>query len=508
MKKLIYVLGIVSLIVFSLSTAYANDSEMSVDLLPKTDSTRSLGSTSLRWLKGWYDELTSGTLTMTSGSITDSSGAISFDNENLLTTGTLTLSGATLPQLTLGLDDTTNTAGSLKLIGAGANNYSTTFTTGTQVTNSSYTLPLAPPATFPGILSSTIGGVMSWLAIPLTVANGGTGKASFTTYMPICGGTTTTALLQSVATGTQYYPLCYNTSASKPTFQILDARGGGTGRVTYTAYALKASGATTTAAETNIANGATGTLLRYAGTNAYPAATTGTWTDGTGTITLSPGSGSGDLYLLSSSGKIGLGGTGNTNNESILFDCETTPDTVNLSSTTGVANIDLTGIMIKSTGTGGVSLPYGSFSSAHTHTVASTSVAYAISYSDDEFESGVVHDATIRDSKIYINTTGTYLITFSAVCKSSVANKTLDIWLAIDGVNVDRSNTVSKFVGAGNERIITVTYIYKFTAGQYLEVYYNGDDTNITIIATNAQVSPTRPACPSIILTVNMISKD
>ena len=54
---------------------------------PYADSIVALGTTTNRWLKVWTDELTSGTLTATGGSIVDSSGAISFDNENLTTTG-------------------------------------------------------------------------------------------------------------------------------------------------------------------------------------------------------------------------------------------------------------------------------------------------------------------------------------------------------------------------------------------------------------------------------------
>ena len=59
------------------------------DIISDTDSTDSLGSTTVRWLKGWFDTLTAGTLTAGSGSVTDSSGAISFGDENLSTTGTL-----------------------------------------------------------------------------------------------------------------------------------------------------------------------------------------------------------------------------------------------------------------------------------------------------------------------------------------------------------------------------------------------------------------------------------
>jgi carbon monoxide dehydrogenase subunit G len=66
------------------------------NILSDTDSTDSLGSTAVRWLKGWFDALTAGTLTIGSGSVTDSSGAISFGDENLTTTGIVTAAGTSV----------------------------------------------------------------------------------------------------------------------------------------------------------------------------------------------------------------------------------------------------------------------------------------------------------------------------------------------------------------------------------------------------------------------------
>ena len=66
------------------------------DIISDTDSTDSLGSTGVRWLKGWFDTLAAGTLTLGSGSVTDSSGAISFGNENLTTTGIVTAAGTSV----------------------------------------------------------------------------------------------------------------------------------------------------------------------------------------------------------------------------------------------------------------------------------------------------------------------------------------------------------------------------------------------------------------------------
>jgi hypothetical protein len=64
----------------------------------------------------------------------------------------------------LGTDAATNTAGVLKFWGAGPNNYSSTFTAGTQSADASYTWPTAMPAVTGYVLSCTDAGVMSWAA--------------------------------------------------------------------------------------------------------------------------------------------------------------------------------------------------------------------------------------------------------------------------------------------------------------------------------------------------------
>jgi hypothetical protein len=157
---------------------------------------------------------------------------------------------------------------------------------------------------------------------------------------------------------------------------------------------------------------------------------------------------------------------------------------------------------------GNIGFPYGSFSDSTTQTITgATTSAYVITFNTDEYKSQITHSTSTNPSRVTIDVAGTYLITFSAIGKSTVANKTLDIWLAVDGSNVPRSDTLSRFVGAGNERIITVTLLYTFTAGQYFELYWSSDDAGTTLQATAAGASPTRPASPSIILTVNKVSK-
>ena len=59
------------------------------DIISDTDSTDSLGSTGVRWLKGWFDTLTAGTLTIGSGSIDDTSGSLALGSTNLTGVGTI-----------------------------------------------------------------------------------------------------------------------------------------------------------------------------------------------------------------------------------------------------------------------------------------------------------------------------------------------------------------------------------------------------------------------------------
>ena len=105
------------------------------DTRPLVDSMFSIGTDTERFLAGYFDELEVGTTSYSSGSLTDTSGAISFDDENLSTTGTL-LSGAhTIGTLLLNSSSITDTSGTISF---GDDNVTTTGNiTGAAITASS-----------------------------------------------------------------------------------------------------------------------------------------------------------------------------------------------------------------------------------------------------------------------------------------------------------------------------------------------------------------------------------
>jgi hypothetical protein len=154
--------------------------------------------------------------------------------------------------------------------------------------------------------------------------------------------------------------------------------------------------------------------------------------------------------------------------------------------------------------TSSINFPYGQFISTDTQTIASVTKAYSIKYTSAVNQNKVL---LTNDSTITIEEAGVYMITFSVIAKSTAVGKELDLWLEKDNTDVANTNTNMKFVGIGNERVITVTYIETFTAGQTMELNMWSDDTGTILKYTPEASTPTRPASPSIILTVNKISK-
>jgi hypothetical protein len=106
-----------------------------------------LGKTDFRFKNGWFsDSIVSDTMTISSGSITDTTGEIDFDDEDLVTTGTLSCS--TITGLTsLGVDTLSFATGSITdstgAISFGNENLSTTGTFASGTITVSTTLVLA-----------------------------------------------------------------------------------------------------------------------------------------------------------------------------------------------------------------------------------------------------------------------------------------------------------------------------------------------------------------------------
>lgn len=151
---------------------------------------------------------------------------------------------------------------------------------------------------------------------------------------------------------------------------------------------------------------------------------------------------------------------------------------------------------------------YGSFYSTTTFTPAAINTAYALTFNNtytradgSELVYGVYVDHTIT-SRIYVDNTATYNFQFSAqLKKTGGGTHNIFIWPSINGDSLDDSATQVTITGGSNTAAVAAwNFVLNLQAGQYFELIYSVDSTNISIpyVAASSPV----PAIPSVILTV------
>lgn len=152
-----------------------------------------------------------------------------------------------------------------------------------------------------------------------------------------------------------------------------------------------------------------------------------------------------------------------------------------------------------------LSFPYGSFLDTTTQTAAATSTAYSVKFNTTTSTNSVTVDTT-DNSKIIVDEEGVYNFAFSLqLDKASGAAGHTYIWARVNGVDVANSASEVAVQGTTAETIAAWNFFLEMQAGDYFQLMWSVDDTNIQIKAVTAS-SPV-PAIPSSILTVNFVSK-
>ena len=146
----------------------------------------------------------------------------------------------------------------------------------------------------------------------------------------------------------------------------------------------------------------------------------------------------------------------------------------------------------------------------HTATLsgsANTAFPFQYNTTDTSVTNGTIY--VDEDSKIYVAHTGIYNVQFSAQLHTT-ANEACDfsVWFAMTGSNIADSNTdysIEK-VSGGGYAVAALNYLAHIQSGSYIELYYSKTTANGQVQAKGTQSTPTRPATPSVILTVTQIA--
>jgi hypothetical protein len=109
-------------------------------------------------------------------------------------------------------------------------------------------------------------------------------------------------------------------------------------------------------------------------------------------------------------------------------------------------------------------------------------------------------------SRVVIENGGTYNIQFSTqIDKTDGGSDQVEIWLSRNGINVPDSSTTLEVVGNNAELVAAWNFVLTFNSGDYFELYWHSNDVNMRLLNRGTQSNPTRPAIPSLILTVQQV---
>jgi len=155
-----------------------------------------------------------------------------------------------------------------------------------------------------------------------------------------------------------------------------------------------------------------------------------------------------------------------------------------------------------------ISQAHGTFYSLVTQAIVNTAATQVIALEEHEDLLYLTHDKVTNNSRIYVPWDGSYEVNFSGIADLTQlpAGKYIEVWFAIDGTDVPDSNTRVQISAAAVEMTVAVSAIVDVDAGGYIELKTWGDDTDCQWIATAAGALPTRPATPSVIVTVKCVN--
>lgn len=156
--------------------------------------------------------------------------------------------------------------------------------------------------------------------------------------------------------------------------------------------------------------------------------------------------------------------------------------------------------------------PHALLMSDQDQTNAGITLANTITYNQPVIQQGI----EVRNSgEIWFEQSGQYLVTFTLqVSNRGNAAQIFEVWASYDGSNYPLSNTrfdipARKSLSVWSHIVPAITGIFTVNNPdtEYLTIKWWADSTDVFLEHYPVGTSPTRPAIPSIIMTVNCISR-
>lgn len=158
-----------------------------------------------------------------------------------------------------------------------------------------------------------------------------------------------------------------------------------------------------------------------------------------------------------------------------------------------------------------IALPYGAWQDSTDQSAANTTTAYPITFNTTDYSYGI---SVASSSHLKVDYSGLYNIQFSfQLSNMSNTSQDVSIWFRKNGVDVPKSNSIFGLAARRNATdpynvIASMNFFIDLAKNDYIEIMWSTTDVLVTIDQKPTQTSPTRPATPSVIATMNYVSSD
>jgi len=149
--------------------------------------------------------------------------------------------------------------------------------------------------------------------------------------------------------------------------------------------------------------------------------------------------------------------------------------------------------------------PNGLFFSTVDQTLAAINTGYPITFNQTYLNNNVALQ-TASTSKIAVAVAGVYNFQLSAQLKSTNASaKDVQIWIKRGTTTIGYSGHRYTVEGSDNHMNVNWIFDIDLAAGEYIEMYWGANDTNVTLEAIAA--SAPYPAVASAVMAVNFVAR-
>ena len=151
---------------------------------------------------------------------------------------------------------------------------------------------------------------------------------------------------------------------------------------------------------------------------------------------------------------------------------------------------------------------YGSFyDTAKQVTAVLSAISVKFGFASFANNISITNNTSGLPSRITVANAGIYLVKYALqFIKTDANNDEISVWIRRNSAAFVNTNNTYAILGSGIKNTITNSFFIDLNVDDYVEIYFTVKNINTSITGTGTQLSPSRPATPSAMVTIQRVN--